>query len=427
MNIPRRYILIGVIVIVLGLLFYLIFSNIHRPGVQPGAFTLNVWGVEDEEVFASISGAYQALRPGAEIIYKQIDPLAYKKTLLNALAANEGPDVFYINNHDIPSEKDKLYPADQQQFSLEQLNSMFPAVAGQDLVASGSLLYALPLYIDSLSLLYNKDIFDQTGIVYPPKTWAEFQNLMPKLTTINQRGQIVKSAAAIGGTEKTVDAGVDLLIALFMQNTAKTMEVTDGALIDALGFSSANDAVVFYTQFANAASTAYTWNDDQENSINSFAAGKTAMILNYQSIIPRIKKKNPFLNIAGVPLPQIGGDADAPLTYANYYALAVSKQSKLPTQAWDFVIQATTNDGVVRSYQITSGHPPALKSLIAEKINDPNMSAFAKSALIARSWYHVNNEEIHRILNEMIGGVLSGQATTRDAIDTASAKIKQLY
>ena len=119
MNIRRRYVLIGVIVLVLGLLLYLIFSNSIRGGNNPDAqkFTLNVWGVEDEGVFSSIAGGYQAVRPGATITYKRLDPRTYKETILNALAGGTGPDVFYIKNHDIPAEKEKLSPANLNEIS----------------------------------------------------------------------------------------------------------------------------------------------------------------------------------------------------------------------------------------------------------------------------------------------------------------------
>ncbi|MEK7508029.1 MAG: extracellular solute-binding protein [Patescibacteria group bacterium] len=430
MNIRRRYVLIAAIVLVLGLLAYLVFANVQKRGILAEKVTLNVWGVDDEKVFESIASAYQALRPETEIIYKSIGLKTYWEELLNALAAGEGPDVFYIKNHDIPAEKDKLYPVDSTQFSPAQLNDLFPTVASQDLVyASGSQIYALPLYIDTLALLYNKDIFDQNAIVYPPKTWIEFQNLVPKLTNINQRGQILKSAAAIGGTEKTVDAGIDLLISLIMQNTSVEVRTDEEnkALVNSLGSKSGADAFNFYLQFANPASTAYTWNDDQTNSLDSFGAGKTAMILNYQSAIPVIKNKSPFINIGIAPLPQIGGEKNAPVTYANYYSLAVSKLSKFPAQAWDFVIQTATNEGITRSYIASTGHPPALKTLIAEKVSDSDTSVFASSALIARSWYHANNREIRAALNDAIMDVLTGKSIARDALETAGDKINQLY
>jgi len=427
MNVPKKYLLIGGIVLVLGVIFYLVFANFRRPGVGIQQFTLQVWGVEDEEIFSSIAGTYQAIRPGAQIVYKQLDPGTYKEEVLNALAEGNGPDVFYIKNHDIPADIDKLYPADPAWFNLAQLADLFPVVVSQDVVASGSQIYALPLYVDSLALLYNKDLFDQGAIVYPPKTWAEFQALAGKLTKLNERGQIVKSAAAIGGTEKSVDAGVDLLIALLMQNTPQITGSEEQALPEALGSFVASETLDFYVQFANSASTAYTWNDDQENSIDSFGAGKTAMILNYQSAITRIKRKSPFLNVAVSPLPQIGGETENPVTYANYYALAVSKQTLLSAWAWDFVIQATTNDFIARAYLASAGHPPALKTLISEKIGDPYLSAFAKSALIARSWHHANNQKIHDALNDAIQSVLGGRSSNREALETAVDKINQLY
>ncbi len=427
MNISRKYILLGVIVLVLGVIGYLIYSNSIYGGAAGTQFTLKVWGVENKDVFAPIADGYTALRPGVSIEYKQFDPGTYKEALVNALAGGAGPDIFYIKNHDIPAEVEKLSPANPEQFNLAQLNNLFPAVVGQDMVVSGNLLYALPLYVDTLTLLYNKELFDQNAIVYPPKTWAEFQALIRKLTQINERGQIVRAAAAIGGSEKTVDAGVDLLLALAMQNTPRTTNAGEQALVDAFGTQAGGDAFAFYLQFANSASTAYTWNDDQQNSIDSFSAGNTAMLFNYQAAIPVIKKKSPFINIGVAPLPQIGGESGVPVTYANYYALAVSKQTKLPTWAWDFVIQATTNEGLARSYLASAGHPPALKALIAEKIGDPDTSVFAASALIARSWYHINNEEIHAALNDAIQEVLTGKSTARAALETATAKMEQLY
>ncbi len=423
-KIPKKYFIIVGIVLVFGILFYLIFTNTRRPAVTIAPFTLNVWGIESSGIFASISGAYQASRPGAIIIYKQLDPATYKDTLLNAMAAGAGPDVFYINNNDIPAEKDKLFPLDKKQYTSADLD-VFPVVVKADTIVGGE-LYALPLYLDSLALIYNKDLFDQAGIVYPPKSWDEFQTIVPKLANVNQRGQIIKSAAAIGGTEKTVDAGVDLLIALLMQNAPQTQNAASQSIAGVLGNKAGVDAFTFYIQFANAASTAYTWNDNQQNSIDSFAAGNTAMIFNYQSSLAAIKSKNPFMHIGIAPLPQIAPDSSTSVDYASYYTLAVSKQTKIPGQAWDFVEQATTNEAIAKAYLAAAGHPPALKSLISQVISDLDLGVFAKSALIDRSWYHANNEQIHSALNDAIGNAVSGRSSIRDSVGTAAYRIGQL-
>src|SRR5205807_2006719 len=99
----------------------------------------------------------------------------------------------------------------------------------------------------------------------------------------------------IGGTEKTVDAGVDLLNLLMMENGTKmTSDDNRGATFatedsENRGGKAAFD---FYLQFANAGSPHYTWNDGEPYSLDSFAAGKAAIVFNYQSAIATIKNKS---------------------------------------------------------------------------------------------------------------------------------------
>ncbi len=418
----RQLIIIAAIVLLVGGLVYLVASNSNKPP-RDQQFSLSVWGADEKEVFEPLAAAYRLIRPGATITYKKIDSRNYEQTLVNALAAGDGPDVFYIGNHDIPAEKAKLSPAGRL-FSRSDVSRLFPTVVEQDVVASGTQVYALPLYLDTLALIYNKDLFDQAGIVAPPKTWGEFLTDVPKLKIINQRGQIARAAAAIGGTEKTVDAGMDALILLMLQNGVRLTE--DPISVQSITSPESADALAFYLQFSNPSSPAYTWNEDLTGSIDSFAAGKTAIILNYQSALAGIKRKNPFLNFAVSVVPQTAR-SDAAFSYPRYHALAVSKQSRIPEHAWDFVIQATTNTNLVRAYLGNSGRPPALRSLIGERISDPDAGVFAQSALIARSWYHADNAAIHEIFNDMVSSILTGRSSASDALSKTYGRMKPLY
>src|SRR3989344_8162079 len=62
-----------------------------------------------------------------------------------------------------------------------------------------------------------------------------------------------------------------------------------------------------YLQFANAASPAYTWNENQPYAPDALPVGRVAMMLGYEQDAAEIERKNPFARIGVAPLPQVEG------------------------------------------------------------------------------------------------------------------------
>lgn len=419
------------ILIILGgaafliILIVIVFFNLRSSSnTQP--VKLTVWGIEDGAPFAKIAESYKKLHSNVDIAYAKIDENNYENTLVEALAAGRGPDIFIMENRALPRSKDRLTPVAPAQFGLLRLRSLFPTVVEQDFVSGGQ-IYALPLYIDTMAMLCNKDIFDQAGVVFPPKTWNEFQGLISQLRKIGSNGQIERAAAAIGGSGDTVDSGADLIHLLMLQNGAQMVSPDfNYATFNTGGIENWGlNAFNFYLQFANVGSPYYTWNDGQPNSIDSFAAGNTAIIFDYHSVLNSIKKKSPFLNVCAAPMPQPESNSPA-RSYARYNGLAVSQQSRSAGWAWDFVIYLTTSPNNEKIYLEAADMPPALLSMIQEKLNDPNMSVFARQALTARSWYQVDDLKIRDIFDQAIKNVLIGRASSRDALSQSQDQISQL-
>lgn len=416
----------------LALIFLVVFFfSLRRASQGEQEFSLKIWGTDSKLVFTEIIRNYKTAHSKAKVDYTQFDPRNYESALLNALASGEGPDVFYLGNRDLPKSLNRLYPVNPAQFNLVKLRELFPTVVEQDFVstsASGSQIFALPLYLDTLALVYNRDFFDQAAIIAPPKTWDDFQSAVPKLRDVSPNGQITRAAAAIGGSDKTVDAGADLLELLMMQNGAKmtSEDRTSASFAEQQGSMNPGTAAFnFYLQFANSGSPYYTWNDGQPDSLESFIGGKTAMIFNYQSAVAEIKKKSPFLRFAVAQVPQPRG-AELALTYPKYYGLAVSKQSQVPGFAWDFILYLAANPQIERIYLEQTGRPPALRQFIGEKLSDPTIGVFVKQALTARSWYEVDDAAINEIVNNAVTTVLSGQADSQRALRQAQDQVSQL-
>ncbi len=403
----------------------LIFTNTRGGGGNALTAKLTVWGLDDAKVFDQIKYGYIKTQPGVTVNYVQVNNVEYDSKLLEALALGEGPDVFIVRSGSLLKDRAKLAPVSATQFGLVNLRDSFPQVVEQDFVSGGK-IYALPLFIDTLALFYNKDFFDQASIVYPPQTWDDFQADVPLLRQTDEFGNIARAGAAIGGTEKTIGAAGDILSMLMLQNGTKMISSDlQSAIFAGDGARGPGaQALNFYTQFANPASKFYTWNDGRGEALSGFASGKAAMVLGYRRDLSTIKKKSPFLNLGVAPSPQV--NKDDTLTYASYEGFGVSKRSVYQAVAWDFVIYAATNLNSQRTYFKTTQKPPALKKLIAELINDPEMQVFARQALTARSWTRVDDVQTKQIFSDAISDVLLSGSDVNKALTKAQTRVTQI-
>lgn len=424
-----QLIIIGVIafiVIFFALVFTCAIPGLQKCNVAPTKIEakLQFWEIGDlPDSYKTALDYFKTVYPGVSITYKNFfSEREYNSALLEALAVSQGPDIFAISSRDLPKNINKISPLPKTKLSIIQLRDLFPQTVEQDFAPQGT-IYALPISIDTLALFYNRDIFDQAAIQVPT-TWEEFQETVQKLVKLGQGKKIMTAGAAIGGSEATINQAVDILNLLMIQTG--TQMVSQDLKSSKISSKEGIDALRFYTQFADPRNSSYTWNDSMPNAIDSFSQGGVGMIFEYASSIAKIREKNAFINmgIAQTPQPK---NATKSVAYANYYGLAVSRQSKNANLAWDFILSLTTKKENVKSYLDYTKKPPAQKPLIlSEYVNDPDFSVFAKQALIAHSWPQVNSGEIKNILNQAIQLVISNQKTPEQALKEAEQAITSL-
>lgn len=413
---------IGLVLVVGG--YFLIFYKGSKPPPPPEV-TLTVWGpLDDTRVFGeTLTAQYQAIRPNVKISYRAISAAKYDETLLNALAAGTGPDIFLISNRAVDKRLPFLVPIPPTMISPTRLEALFPTVVGQDFIRNGQ-IYALPVSMDTLALIYNKDAFDRALIAQPPTTWVEFQNIIPYLRTSNEAGQLVRAAAAIGGSEKTVENATDLVQLLMMQNGAPMVNANSTRLDLTGAQNSGPTALNFYLQFANAASRYYTWNDAQSTSFDSIGSGRTAMVFGYAADLATLRRKNPLMNFGVAAMPQIA--ADQTMNAARYWGLGVSKQSQNGAWAWEFISTVATNEKAAQAFTDATKRLPALRTLITQKYEDPDLGVFAREALTARGWRQPDDAPVRKIFNDALAGVLSGQFDSTQALRQMTDQTAQL-
>lgn len=437
-------------------------------GGTPYRMPLEVWGVfDDSDVYTKLFGQYRATNPYiGDIKYRKFGEETYEKELLNALAAGNGPDIFMIRNAWIDQFKDKIVPAPDYQLTEKEVRDNFADVVAYDFVdQTDKKIYGLPFSIDSLALYYNRDIFNAAGITAPPKTWQELADLVPRLTKIDQYGNITQSAIAFG-TADNINRAPAILFGLMFELGAN-LEDNSGR-INLFNSDAPAKALDFYTQFANVRSNLYSWNPDMHYSLDAFYEGRLAMMVNYSWRYETLKQKNAKLNMAVAPFPQVQGKSSA--NYADYWTLVVAKNHDVTVQnpedekllpqdksardklriheAWQLISYLTlshpnnqitlrngltgnpavftlTSDPALEYLKVTN-KPAARRDLIEKQRNDPVLGPFAVANLVARNFRQVDADGIEKIMNDMIRSVNRGEASINEALSAAQSRINTL-
>ncbi len=409
------------------MIFFLVLGGFDQPEQR---VELEFWGVfDDPAALDETISVFRQANPLINVRYVPFPFEEYEKAVIDALASGRGPDIWMIQNTWLPKHKDKLAPLDQNDkalnYKLFNFQQNFVDVAEADLIDNGQ-IYALPVYVDTLALYYNKDLLNSAGISQAPKNWDEFNEAVRALTKKDSRGNIEKAGAAIGAA-RNINRSTDILMLLMMQSGAEMVDRqrNEAAFANPVGFQPVGEvALEYYTDFANPVKTVYTWNDKLFYSIDAFVTERTAMMFNYSHHIQTLRAKAPRLNFGVALMPQ-PKDASVRADYANYFAPAVSAASKNKAAAWKFLTYLASREGSL-SYLNKSLRPAARRDLIDFQKTDPDLGVFAKQSLTSRSWYQVDSGAIEKIFADMIEDVVFRRATAPEALRAAEDKVTVL-
>lgn len=430
------------------------------------ASTLNIWAVvDDSDIYAPVIADYRKIHPNITINYRRLRLEDYESELLNALAEDRGPDIFMVHNDWTGKYLPKILPMPastkvaynvvtgtiQKQITWElrteptvttvAYKNQYADVIAQDLIRrinTGTSdkpnfqdkIMGVPISVDTLALYYNKDLLNAAGIPNPPENWSQFQEQVKKLVKRDAQGNILQAGAGIG-TSRNVERATDLLTILMQQNGA-VMASADGSPTFQLipeGLDRAvppgQQALEFYTDFANPNKETYTWNATLPNSLDMFIQGRSAFFFGYAFNLPLIRAQAPKLNLGITKLPQIEGNPVR--NQANYWYWAVSKKTTNSEYAWNFLNFLAKSENTSKVLALAK-RPAAMKSLLTDQFADEDVGVFASQVLTATSWYRgVNPQAMESAFMELIDTVVTGTDRVDQALRFAADKIAQTY
>lgn len=385
-----------------------------------GQGTVVVWGTISQQAISTPLENINRANPNLVIKYVPKDPSTFDQDLLEALASNTGPDLFFLPDNLIFHYSKRISVIPYASFPLAGFKSTF-AGAGEVFLTSNGIL-ALPLFIDPLMMYYNRSILDSNNIVNPPTYWDELQNLVPTLTKKDQNQKIITSSVALGQFSNITHAK-DILSTLFMQAGNPIVTEKNNSFLATLrgGSIDLGNVLKFFTDFSDPLNGVYSWNKSLPESVNAFSAENLAFYFGYASELSSLVNRNPNENFSVAPLPQLK-NSNIKLTFAKVTGIAMSSFSKNPTAAFTVMGLMTTGD-FAKELAIALNTVPARRDLLSIKPTDAYFPIFYSSALFARSWLDPSPLDTDNIFRGMIENVLSGNMTPTNSVNDASAKL----
>ncbi|HEY6158881.1 MAG TPA: sugar ABC transporter substrate-binding protein [Gemmatimonadales bacterium] len=269
---------------------------------------------------------YLARHPGLELVRRPVVVAArdvYRRELLTALAGDEPPDVFLLDDEDVPRVVDRGGALDLAPY-LGRVG-VDPARYDQTLVAvfrRGAGLYGLPRGYTPVVVAYNKDLLDRAAIPYPTDdwTWDDFLRVAKQLTrdtdgdgSIDQWGSAFDPRLALW-LPWIWSGGGDVLCA-------------DGCRASGCLDSRATiEALRWYAGWSTSAGVAPRIHDarDAPGAIaRLFASGRLGLMTTGHWAIPRLRASVAAgrLHVGFVAIPHRSGVAPATVLYVSGYAV----------------------------------------------------------------------------------------------------------
>ncbi len=417
MNFKKVSILL-VLVILMSSGFQCTTNPFAKKPVQLNPVKLSIWGVyENNEDLQILFDKYSQIHPTISFEYRKFRYDEYEQQLLEAWAEDRGPDIYFLPNNLIGKYQNKITPLPQKitlpyreikssgigsfqktdiidyvkeisTLSLNALIEKFPQVVYEDVVKENQ-IYGLPLSLETMALFYNRAMLDNANIPEIPQTWTEFNNMVKNITLLDQNNNFVQSGVAMGTTNNISNAS-DIITLLIMQNGVPIVQENNQ-----ISFGQEEDlnltieAINFYNDFSNPIKEVYSWDKEQAEAIEAFKSGQSAFFFGFPHHLAEIKKTNLDFKIS--KMPQIDKNIGH-VNVADYWVLAVSHKTAYVDPAWGFIDFAIHQENV-KIYLEQTKKPTALRSLIEEQKQNPEIKPFAEQILTAQSWYRGNDPE----------------------------------
>jgi ABC-type glycerol-3-phosphate transport system substrate-binding protein len=429
---PFEIALIGVfsILALIGLFFLATYQPEQTDEDRLYGDSMVIWGTLDDRVMNEFLSELSRQNQALEVVsYKEIDPRTFDSEFVNAIAEGRSPDLIILPHTLLVTHRSKLQAISFKTIDERTFRDTY--IDGAEIFMRNDGIYGIPFAVDPLVMYWNRDIFSSSGLALPPKTWETLiSQTTPAIVRTNDKLEITQSAVAFGEYANVTHAK-DILAMLFMQSGNSIVEERESSYVVTLGrnsdtaLSSADAALMFYTQFALPGKSLYTWNRSKNNDRTEFLNGSLAMYFGKGSEIVGLERDNANLNFDVASVPQ-ESNATVRRNYGDFYAFAIPRGSKNISGAYalaSLLSRADMVEPLLNGYNLAPVH----RISYTGAQSDPFKNVIYQSALISRGWLDPSPRESGDLFRTMVEEITSGRARTKNVIMDAVQGLESLF
>ncbi|MFC4014090.1 extracellular solute-binding protein [Nonomuraea purpurea] len=311
---------------------------------------------------------YQACakKAGVQVKINHIPNAGLIQKVLQQSSSRTLPDVLMLDNPDVQQIAASGALSPLSDYGLNG-DGMVPAV-----VKAGThegKLYGLAPAVNTLTIFYNKDLFEAAGITAPPKTWDELRATAKKLTQQGRYGFAMSNINTYEGSWQ--------FLPFMWSNGGSEQNLATPETAQALQF------VLDLQNDGSISKSSVNWS--QDDVINQFVAGKAAMVVNGPWQFPTLGKHKD-LNWAAFPVPTrtAGQTPVAPLGGELYTVPRTRDKAKM-AKAGEFVKCLTSQEQQLETAKIQQNVPSDMAAAATFAQTKPEIAPFATAVKTARA------------------------------------------
>ncbi|TDE01019.1 ABC transporter substrate-binding protein [Jiangella asiatica] len=348
---------------------------------------------------------YEQENDGVEVEVRFIPAADFDRTLLQAAAGGDLPDIALINAFDTAAMAEAGVLQDLSDRVTEWGEADAYLDTGWATTQVDGKTYGIPHVADAYAIYYNTAMFAEAGL-QPPQTWDDMETVAAQLSDGSRAGLAV---SGIEGVEGSTGLVIRMLAA--------------GGEVDQPDSDAGREALEQFTTLtaSGALSEGFlTWTEDDVK--NQFAQSQAAMMINSATYVSILREESPDLQWDVALLP---ADEER-LTYLSAENLTITTGSDDPDQAWD-LIEFMQQPDQLAEYLPARNKLPA-RDDVPDTTDDPARAVFADQ--LAKAWapqdtLATKSGEVFTFLQQALQAAVSGAATVDAAASQAQSDVDE--
>jgi multiple sugar transport system substrate-binding protein len=377
--------------------------------------TLKIWSIDGNDrvgIADTYSKEFDEANEDIVVEYRAIPFDDLVNETLRAFATGNAPDIVSFDNPDFAlfSSRGAMLDITDRVAASEVIKPENYFAGPLNSVTWDGKLFGIPKYTDTIGVFYNKDLFAKAGITEPPKTWAEFTEYAEKLTdpANNVHGATFSARAGEEGT-------FQFLPIIQMAGGGYDNVNTEGA---------AQVLDLWKKMVDNGWASKDVLSLGQWDSTGTFNSGNAAMAISGPWEIDRMVEDAKFdWGVALLPTIEEGGERSSALGGFDWGIMSTTKH---PDEAFRALEYFAAQDG--RIFE-EFGNIPARSDIelpvTGVALKDEALKVFQEQLQYAQPrGPHPEWQKISKAIYDAMQAALTGQMSSKDALDQAQATIK---